>query len=123
MRLADVSQQDLYLQHPIAHAFSVGAFERMHVAAGSRTAPRKSAVARTTEVLILPSITLLYSTIRAERRPVEPRPLQIARTYFDSPPTPSGLAPAFSLKAWVNSCRLETIWGALVRTVLASFSA
>jgi len=36
---------------------------------------------------------------------------------------PSGLGPAFSFKACVNSCRLETICGAFVSTVLASFSA
>src|SRR5438270_12783341 len=36
---------------------------------------------------------------------------------------PSALGPAFSFKASVNSCRLETICGALVRTVEASFSA
>ena len=37
--------------------------------------------------------------------------------------TVSGLGPpAFSFKAWVNSCRPETIWGAFVSTVLASFS-
>ena len=34
----------------------------------------------------------------------------------------SGFGPAFSFKAWVNSCRLETICGAFVSTVLASFS-
>ena len=37
--------------------------------------------------------------------------------------TPSVLGPAFSLKASVNSCKLETICGALVNTVEASFSA
>ena len=36
--------------------------------------------------------------------------------------TASGFGPAFSFKAWVNSCRPETICGAFVRTVLASFS-
>ncbi len=36
--------------------------------------------------------------------------------------TTSGFGPALSFKAWVNSCRLETICGALVSTVLASFS-
>src|SRR5205085_7711521 len=36
---------------------------------------------------------------------------------------PSVFGPAFSFKASVNSCKLETIWGALVRTVEASFSA
>ena len=36
---------------------------------------------------------------------------------------PSVFEPAFSFKASVNSCKLETIWGALVRTVEASFSA
>ena len=34
----------------------------------------------------------------------------------------AGFVPAFSFKACVNSCRLVTIWGAFVRTVLASFS-
>ncbi len=34
----------------------------------------------------------------------------------------SGFGPAFSFSAWVNSCRPETICGAFVRTVLASFS-
>gem|GEM_PF-2571212 len=58
VRLSDVSQQDLYLQHPIVHAFSAGAFVRMHGAAGSRTVPRKRALASTADMPILPSITL-----------------------------------------------------------------
>jgi hypothetical protein len=66
-----VSQQDLYLQHPIVHFFSVGALEKTHGAAGSRTVPRKSAVAKITDVQILPSITLFHITITAERRPVD----------------------------------------------------
>lgn len=36
--------------------------------------------------------------------------------------TTSGFGPAFSFSAWVNSWRPETICGALVNTVLASFS-
>jgi hypothetical protein len=36
---------------------------------------------------------------------------------------PSALGPAFSFKASVNSCKLETICGALVNTAEASFSA
>ena len=36
--------------------------------------------------------------------------------------TTSGFGPAFSFNAWVNSCKPETIWGAFVSTVLASFS-
>ena len=36
--------------------------------------------------------------------------------------TTSGFGPAFSFKAWVNSCRPDTICGAFVSTVLASFS-
>ena len=50
------------------HAFSLGAFERMHEAAGSRAALSKSALARTTEIAILLNITLPDSTTRAARR-------------------------------------------------------
>jgi len=36
---------------------------------------------------------------------------------------PSALGPTFSFNASVNSCKLETICGALVKTAEASFSA
>ena len=68
VRSCDVSQQALLAQQPGAHAFSLGAFERMHEAAGSRATPSKSAVTRTIETVILLSISLLHSTIRAGRR-------------------------------------------------------
>ncbi len=43
-------------------------------------------------------------------------------SYFDSPAT-LGLTPICSFSACVNSCRLETICGALLSTVVANFSA
>src|SRR5437879_717065 len=43
-------------------------------------------------------------------------------SYFDSPAT-LGLTPACSFRACVNSCKLETICGALASTVVANFSA
>jgi hypothetical protein len=51
-------QQDLFAQHPIVHALPAGALERMHAAAGSRTALSKSAAARINDMLILPIIAL-----------------------------------------------------------------
>ena len=44
------------------------------------------------------------------------------RTSYAPAGMPSGFGPAFSFNACVNSCRLETICGAFVSTVLASFS-
>ena len=38
-------------------------------------------------------------------------------------PAAAVFTPAFSFKVWVNSCKLETICGALLNTVVASFSA
>jgi len=46
-----------------------------------------------------------------------------ARVYATGVGKPSALGPAFSFKASVNSCKLETICGALVKTAEASFSA
>jgi hypothetical protein len=78
VRSCDVSQQALFAQQPGAHAFSLGAFERMHEAAGSRATPKKSAATRTIEMVTFLNIILLNSTIRAARRGSEElhRPLQ-----------------------------------------------
>src|SRR5947207_8080879 len=46
-----------------------------------------------------------------------------ARVYATGVGKPSAFGPAFSFRASVNSCKLETICGALVKTVEASFSA
>jgi hypothetical protein len=64
----DVTQHVLFAQHPGAHAFSLGAFESMHEAAGSRADAPRSAAAKIIDVAILLTIALFYSTIRALRR-------------------------------------------------------
>ena len=68
MFFCDVSQQVLFAQHAGAHAFSLGAFEKMHEAAGSRIDAPKNAAARIIDGPILLTITPFYSTIRAVRR-------------------------------------------------------
>ena len=45
------------------------------------------------------------------------------RNYLAGSATPPGVIPAFSFRACVNSCKLETICGAFVSTFVASFSA
>jgi len=68
VRSCDVAQQVLLWQQAISQAFGPGVFMTKHGTAGSRTAPRKSAVATTAAVPILPTIMPLYSTIRAAGR-------------------------------------------------------
>ena len=68
MFFCDVSQQVLFTQHAGAHAFSLGAFEKMHEAAGSCIDAPKSPAARIIDMLILLTITPFYSTIKAVRR-------------------------------------------------------
>jgi hypothetical protein len=63
VRLCDVLQQALFAQHPGLHALSLGAFVKMHVAAGNRTlaATRASPTAKVAMSLL--SIGLICSTI------------------------------------------------------------
>jgi hypothetical protein len=84
--LCDVSQQVLFAQHADAHAFSLGAFEKTHEAAGSRIDAPKNAAARIIDVPILLTITPFYNTIRAVRR-MHPyltkiRPVNSERRHF-----------------------------------------
>lgn len=53
----DVSQQLLFAQHPASHAFSLGAFERMHEAAEGWAGATKSAMASTADMPILLNIS------------------------------------------------------------------
>jgi len=64
----DVSQQLLFAQHPASHAFSLGAFERMHEAAAGWAGATKSAMASTADMPILLNIKPFYSTIGAAGR-------------------------------------------------------
>jgi hypothetical protein len=53
----DVSQQLLFAQHPASHAFSLGAFERMHEAAEGWAGATKSTMASTADMPILLNIS------------------------------------------------------------------
>jgi hypothetical protein len=64
----EVSQQLLFAQHPASHAFSLGAFERMHEAAEGWAGATKSAIASTADMPILLNIRIFRSTIRAAGR-------------------------------------------------------
>ena len=68
MRSDDVSQQALFAQQPIWHAFGLAVFDKIHVAAGNRTVAVKSAIPTATDKVILLIITLFNSTISAVGR-------------------------------------------------------
>ena len=74
-----------------------------------------------------PTREILWDAL-VERDSVEPRyrvqvPMNDTPVYARGVGKPSALGPAFSFKASVNSCKLETICGALANTVEANFSA
>jgi hypothetical protein len=65
----DVAQQVLLAQQSGLQAFSLGAFERMHVRAESGIAAMGNAIASKTEVRIRFSTIYLNSTVEAGRLP------------------------------------------------------
>jgi hypothetical protein len=58
----------MFAQHPGVHAFSLGAFVAIQLAAGNRTvaAPRASPIVK--DAMILLSIALIYTCIRIVSR-------------------------------------------------------
>jgi hypothetical protein len=68
VRSCDVAQHALFAQHASLQAFSLGVFERIHEAAGSRADAPKSATATITDVPILLTTTGFNSTLSDTRR-------------------------------------------------------
>src|SRR5437588_12252205 len=86
---------------------------------------------QTDELVVVVAIEVRGARAPARALPGKEEPHPAAETklhkgagvYATGVGKPSALGPAFSFKASVNSCKLETICGALVNTVEASFSA